>query len=109
VRRREFIGLLGGVAAWPVAARAQLPERLRRIGVLMTTTAEEPETNARLTAFLQGMQELGWTNGRNIQVISRWGAYSSDELRKYAAELAGQAPDVILARDMLSGCAACRP
>ena len=68
----------------------------------MTTTAEEPQTKARLTAFLQGLQQLGWTDGRNVQIINRWGAFSSEDLRKYAAELAGLAPDVILANGSLA-------
>jgi len=102
VRRREFIYLIGGAAAAPQAALAQVPERLRRIGVLMTTTPDEPETKARLAAFLQGLQELGWTDGRNLEIVNRWGSFSSDDLRKHAAELAGLAPDVILANGSLA-------
>jgi putative tryptophan/tyrosine transport system substrate-binding protein len=68
MERREFITLLGGAAAWPLAARAQQPERLRRIGVLSSLAADDPETQARHAAFLQGLQEWGWTTGRNVQI-----------------------------------------
>src|SRR5262245_35989417 len=96
MRRREFIKLFGGaVAAWPIAARAQ--ERVRRIGVLMTTPLGDPETHARNKAFLQGMQELGWTEGRNIQFDIRWITDTADGARKVAAELVTLSPDVILA------------
>src|SRR5262245_57271175 len=75
MRRREFITLLGGAAvAWPLSARAQPRERMRRIGVLMTLAADDPEGQARLTAFVQGLQELGWTDGRNVQIDYRWPA-----------------------------------
>jgi ABC-type uncharacterized transport system substrate-binding protein len=98
MRRREFITLLGGaVAAWPVAARGQQPERVRRIGVLMSLTADDPEGQVRLTAFLQGLQQLGWTDGRNVRIDTRWGAGDADRSRGYAAELVALAPDVILA------------
>jgi putative tryptophan/tyrosine transport system substrate-binding protein len=97
-RRREFITLLGGAAAaWPLAARAQQPERMRRIGVLMSLTADDPEGQVRLTAFLQGLQQLGWTDGRNVRIDTRWGAGDADRSRGYAAELVALAPDVILA------------
>jgi hypothetical protein len=72
VRRREFITLLGGAAAWPLAVRAQQPDRMRRIGVLMHTAADEPESQARLAAFMQGLQELGWAVGRNMRIDYRW-------------------------------------
>src|SRR5829696_1407524 len=75
IRRREFIVTLGGVAAaWPFAARSQQPDRMRRIGVLMATAADEPESQARLAAFLQGLQQLGWTDGRNLRIEYRWSA-----------------------------------
>ena len=75
MRRREFITLLGGAAAaWPLAARAQQPERMRRIGVLMNLAADDPEAQARLAAFQQGLQQLGWTDGRNVRIDSRWAA-----------------------------------
>src|SRR6185436_14827252 len=103
MRRRQFITLLAGTAAgWPLTAYAQQAERVRRIGVLMTTTADEPDTKVRVTAFLQGLQAFGWTDGRNVQIIYRWGGYSSEDLRKYAGELAGLAPDVILANGSLA-------
>jgi ABC-type uncharacterized transport system substrate-binding protein len=95
--RREFITLLGGVAAaWPLAARAQ-QERLRRIGVLMNFAADDAEGQVRLAAFLQGLQEAGWAVGRNVQIELRWGAADNELYRKHAAELAALAPDVIFA------------
>ena len=99
MRRREFITLLGGaVAAWPLAVRAQQPERMRRIGVLMALSANDPEAQARVAAFLQGLQELGWSVGHNVIVDIRWSADSNADARKYAAELVALAPDVILAQ-----------
>src|SRR5262249_31866367 len=96
MRRREFITLVGGAAAaWPVAARAQQPERMRRIGVLMNTAADEPESQARSAAFLQGLQELGWTPGRNVQIEHRWDLDEADH-RRNVAELVALAPNVIL-------------
>ena len=98
MRRREFITLLGGAAAtWPLAARAQQVERVRRIGVLMSTAADDAESQARIAAFLQGLQQLGWTDGRNVRIDTRWGASDADAIRRYAAELVALAPDVILA------------
>ena len=97
MRRREFIGLLGGATAWPLAARAQQPERVRRIGVLMGLAADDPDAQASIAAFLQGLQQLGWTDGRNVRIDIRWGAGDADNIRKYAAELVALAPDVILA------------
>src|SRR5499433_3960635 len=98
MKRREFITLLGGAAAvWPLAARAQQGERMRRIGVLMNLTADDPEASARVTALAQGLQQLGWTVGRNLQIDYRWGAGDADRSRRYAAELVALAPDVILA------------
>ena len=97
MRRREFITLLGGAAAWPLAARAQQAERVRRIGVLMNFSADDAEGQARLAAFLQGLQEAGWAVGRNVRIDLRWGAGDADRFRKQAAELVALAPDVILA------------
>ena len=98
LKRREFITLLGGTAAaWPLAAGAQQAERMRRIGVLMNAAADDPEGQARIAAFHQGLQELGWTLGRNARIDARWGAVDADSSRRYAAELVGLAPDVILA------------
>src|SRR5262245_43927516 len=96
-RRRTFITLLGGAAAWPLAARAQQGERIRRIRVLMPSAADDPELQARITAFLQGLAQLGWLDGRNVRIDSRWGVADADRIRKYAAELVALAPDVILA------------
>ena len=97
MRRREFITLLGGAAAaWPLAARAQQGERMRRIGVLTNLVADDPEAQARVGAFLQGLQELGWAVGRNMRIEYRWGAGDADRTRGYAAELVALAPDVIL-------------
>jgi hypothetical protein len=96
VKRRAFITLLGGAAAWPLAARAQQGERMRRIGVLMSVAAGDPEGQARLVAFVQGLQEQGWTVGRNVQLDIRWAAGEPDLFRRYAAELVALAPDVIL-------------
>src|SRR5262245_66009215 len=98
MRRRGFITLLGGAAAaWPLAARTQQGERVRRIGVLMNVAADDPEGQARIAAFQQGLQEWGWTLGRNARIDARWGAVDAESSRRYAAELVGLAPDVILA------------
>src|SRR5215468_8896457 len=98
MKRRDFIALIGGgAAAWPPAARAQQGERVRRIGVLMNTSADDPEGQARIAAFHQGLQEWGWTLGRNVRIDVRWGAVDADSSRRYAAELVGLAPNVILA------------
>ena len=97
IGRREFITLLGGAAAWPVAARAQQGERVRRIGVLTPFAAGDSEGQARLTAFAQGLQQSGWTVGQNLRIDYRWGDGKADTMRKYAAELVALAPDVILA------------
>jgi ABC-type uncharacterized transport system substrate-binding protein len=97
MRRREFITLLGGAVAWPRAARAQQPERMRRIGVLMNLGSDDAEGQARNAAFLQGLQELGWTVGRNVRIEYRWGAGDAELFRRHASELVALAPDVILA------------
>jgi putative ABC transport system substrate-binding protein len=98
VKRRDFITLLGGAAAaWPLAARAQPADRVRRIGVLMSTAMGDPEGQARIAAFAQGLQQLGWTDGRNMRIDTRWTLGNADDARKYAAELVALAPDVILA------------
>jgi putative tryptophan/tyrosine transport system substrate-binding protein len=96
MRRREFITLLGGAAAWPLAARAQQGARMRRIGILINLASDDAEGQARLAAFHQGLQQLGWTVGRNVQIDYRWGAGDADRIRKFAAELVALAPDVIL-------------
>jgi putative ABC transport system substrate-binding protein len=102
MNRRGFITLLGGAAAWPLAARAQQPERMRRIGVLMNLTADDPEAPGRVAAFAQGLGELGWTIGRNVRIDYRWGANDPDRGRRYADELIALAPDTILASGILS-------
>jgi len=91
-RRREFITLLGGAAGWPLTARGQQAERMRRIGVLMSLAPEDSEGQARFTAFVQGLQELGWTDRRNVRIDTRWGAGDADRTRKYAVELVALAP-----------------
>jgi putative ABC transport system substrate-binding protein len=96
MRRREVITLLAGAAAWPRAARAQQTDRVRRIGVFMNLAADDPEGQARNTAFVQALQQLGWTEGRNARIDTRWGT-DAGSTRKYAAELVALAPDVILA------------
>src|SRR3979409_593538 len=96
IRRREFITLVGGAAAaWPLAARAQQPQRLRRSGALMNVAADDPESSLRVAAFSQGLQELGWTVGRNVRIDYRWATSDAAPIR-YAPELAGLAPDVRL-------------
>jgi putative ABC transport system substrate-binding protein len=105
MKRREFIAGLGGAAAWPLAARAQQSVRMRRIGFLLGSAEDDPEGRARMTAFVQGLQDLGWTDGRNVRIDYRYGLGDNDRLRRYAAELIALVPDVILA----SGSAAVRP
>jgi putative ABC transport system substrate-binding protein len=95
MRRREFITLLGGTAAWPLAARAQQREQVRRIGFI--TPANDQPTQARYAAFIQGLQQLGWTEGRNLHIDARWSAGNAAEIRRHAAELVALAPDVIFA------------
>ena len=98
MRRRKFITLFGGAAiAWPLVARAQQAERMRRIGVLLPATADDVEFQVRIAAFHQGLQQLGWTIGRNVRIDTRWATTDAAEIRRHAAELAALAPDVILA------------
>jgi putative ABC transport system substrate-binding protein len=98
MRRRDFISLLGGAAiTWPLAARAQQTERVRRIGLLINLAADDPESQARRAAFQQRLQQLGWTDGRNVRIIARWGAGDADQIHRSAAELVAITPDVILA------------
>src|SRR6266849_3904792 len=96
MNRREFIAGLTCGAVWPIAAHAQQPDRVRRIGVLFSI-ANDSEAQARVAAFRDGLQKLGWTEGRNVRFDYRWAAADPDLLRTYAAELAGTTPDVILA------------
>jgi putative ABC transport system substrate-binding protein len=97
LKRREFITLLGGAAAWPLAARAQEPEHMRLIGVLLPGSADDLQYQARVGAFLQGMQESGWIIGRNIRIDTRWATTNAADIRRHATELAALAPNVILA------------
>ena len=98
MKRREFISLVGSsVAAAPFAARAQQRERMRRIGVLMNLGADDAEGQARLAAFLQGLQEAGWVVGRNVRIDVRWGGGDAESFRKQAAELVALTPDVLFA------------
>jgi putative tryptophan/tyrosine transport system substrate-binding protein len=97
VKRREFVTLLGGAAAWPLAARAQQGERMRRIGVLLNLAADDPMGQARVAAFVQGLEAAGWSDGRNLRIDTRWAASDPDNFRKYAAELIALGPDVVLA------------
>jgi len=98
MRRREFITLLGGAAAWPLTARAQQRQRMRRVGVFTPGTADDPEHKTRDAAFLQGLGELGWIVGRNLRIDYRWGAGDYERFRAMAAELIELNPDVILAQ-----------
>lgn len=98
MRRRDFITLLSGSAvAWPLSARSQQPQQIRRIGVLLNLAEDDPETRARLAAFFQALQELGWSDGRNLRIDYRWGVGDSERHRKNAAELVALGPDVIVA------------
>jgi ABC-type uncharacterized transport system substrate-binding protein len=97
MKRREFIALLGGAAAaWPLAARAQQSERMRRIGVLMSTSADDPQSQLRLVAFVQGLRQAGWTVGHNVQIDTRWASGETSLIHRYAAEFVALSPDVIL-------------
>jgi ABC-type uncharacterized transport system substrate-binding protein len=96
MKRRVFISLLGGAAAWPLAARAQQPERMRRVGVLMSTSADDAESQLRHVAFVQGLHQAGWTVGHNVQVDTRWASVDIASLRRYTAELLTLSPDVIV-------------
>jgi putative tryptophan/tyrosine transport system substrate-binding protein len=103
MRRREVIALLGGTAlAWPLAARAQSSDRMRRIGVLLSYAEADPEARERISAFEQGLRDLGWTSGRNIEIVYRYGAGISDRQRAYASELVRQTPDVLVAQSASS-------
>ena len=98
MRRREFITLLGGAAAaWPIATRAQQPERMRRVGILLNATSDDAEYQTWVGAFLQGLAQSGWVIGRNVRIDTRWAGGKADDIRRHAAELAALAPDVILA------------
>ena len=96
MRRREFIAGLGSAAAWPLAARAQQGERMRRIGVLMPSRENDPEQKLRFSAFAQALADLGWTDGRNARIDLRWGGADINRIRALAQELVGLQPDIIL-------------
>ena len=98
MNRRKAIAVLGGVAAaWPFSAYGQQPERVRRIGVLMAQGADDPAQQARVATFLQGLQQFGWTAGRNLHIDTRWSTGQPDDIRKHTAQMVALAPDVILA------------
>jgi putative ABC transport system substrate-binding protein len=97
IRRRDFITLLGGAAAWPLAARGQQPGRMRRIGVLVGRYETDPEGKRRYSAFTQALADLGWTDGRNVRMDIRWGGDDINRMRALAQELVGLQPDIILA------------
>jgi putative ABC transport system substrate-binding protein len=96
MRRREFITLIGGAAAWPLVARAQQREKVRRLGVLMPIASDDPEAQARLAALAEGLHQLGWTVGRNLRIDYRWAPGNAEDIRRQAADLVGLAPDVIV-------------
>jgi putative ABC transport system substrate-binding protein len=96
MRRRKFVTLLGGAAAWPLAARTQQGERIRRIGVLISLRADDPQSKARVAAFLRGLQQFGWADGRNLRIDYRWGDGNAGQMRSHATELIALAPDVVL-------------
>src|SRR3954465_2637710 len=98
MKRRKFIALLSGAAAtWPLATRAQQPERMRRIGILLPAAADDSEFQTWIGAFLQGLQQSGWSIGRNVRIDTRWATTKADEIRRHALEMATPSPDVILA------------
>jgi putative ABC transport system substrate-binding protein len=102
MQRREFITLIGGASvAWPFSARAQQPERMRRIGMLIGLAEDDPESHARLAAFRQSLRELGWTEGHNVRFDYRWAAADPARIRAYTSELVGMTPDVIMANSDL--------
>jgi putative tryptophan/tyrosine transport system substrate-binding protein len=102
MNRRTIMTLLGGAAAWPLAARAQQGERMRRIGVLMTLAADDPQAQAYVAAFQQALQQLGWNEGRNVRIDIRWDESDADRARRYAQELVALAPDIFLADGTIS-------
>ena len=97
IARRKFVAALSGAVAWPLTALAQQVDRMRRVGVLNGSSVDDTQGQADVAAFLQGLQQLGWTEGRNVHIETRWGGGNPADLRKYAAELVALAPDVILA------------
>jgi putative ABC transport system substrate-binding protein len=106
IRRREFITLLGGAAAWPLAARAQQGGRMRRIGVLMSLDENDPLAKPRVSAFTQARADLGWTDGRNVRMDLRWAGGDTNRIRALAQELVGLQPDIVLADSTAAAVAA---
>jgi putative ABC transport system substrate-binding protein len=102
MKRRSFFSLVGGAAAWPLAARAQQGGGMRRIGALVPLAADDPEALGRITAFAQGLQQLGWSDGRNVRIDTRWHENDADRARRYAQELVALAPDILLADGTVS-------
>jgi putative ABC transport system substrate-binding protein len=102
MRRREFITLAGGAATWPLTARAQQGRQMRTVGVLMNVAADDTEAKARMAAFMQGLEKLGWTDGHNVRITYRWSGSDADHIRKAAIELVALAPDVILTQTSLA-------
>jgi putative ABC transport system substrate-binding protein len=102
MRRREFITLAGGAATWPLTARAQQGRQMRTVGVLMNVAADDTEAKARMAAFMQGLEKLGWTDGHNVRITYRWSGSDADHIRKAAVELVALAPDVILTQTSLA-------
>jgi putative ABC transport system substrate-binding protein len=97
MKRRDFITLLGAAVPWPLTARAQHGERMRRIGILLPAAAGDSAFQTRIAAFLRGLQQLGWNDGRNVRIDTRWATANAVEIRRHTAELVALAPDVILA------------
>jgi putative ABC transport system substrate-binding protein len=97
MKRREFITLLGGATAWPLAARAQQPERMRRIGLLMASVETDPVGQERVEALRSGLKEFGWVEGRNLEILLRWSGVEVARIQEYTAELVHLAPDLIVA------------
>src|SRR5262249_16345038 len=102
MNRRAFITLLGGAAAWPLAARAQPREKMRRIGMLMNLAADDAEAQRRMNAFVQGLHQLGWTDGLHLRIDARCSVGEAEPIRKNAAEVVGLTPDVIVAEGSAS-------
>jgi len=99
MRRRDFINIIGGAAAWPLAARAQQGDRMRRLGILMAGAESDPQYQADVAVFREGLQKLGWVDGQNIRIEVRWAGFDAETMRRYAKELIALQPDLILSND----------
>jgi len=99
MRRRDFINIIGGAAAWPLAARAQEGDRMRRLGILMAGAESDPQYQADVAVFREGLQKLGWVDGQNIRIEVRWAGFDAETMRRYAEELIALQPDLILSND----------